>query len=178
MANAFDTQIKDRITAFAQELDLLVRKNTIEALQNMLAGAAPARRGRPAGAARRPGRPKGGRPRSASVEEAAEKVVAHVRANDGQGIGAIAQATGLDLKAAKKAALHLVASGGLKKTGQKRGTVYHIGSGRAPRAKVAKRGKTKARKGKRAKKAQKRGPRAMSKGASARAVEHEVKAAG
>src|SRR5262249_55397094 len=143
-------EIKDRISAFVSELDLLVRKSTLEALHGILGnGAAPARRGpgRPKGSGRGPGRPAGsgaGRPRSGNVEEAGAKIVAHVRSNDGQGIGAIASATGVDLKTAKKAALHLLASGALKKTGVRRGTVYHVGSGRPARAKAGKRGRRKA----------------------------------
>jgi hypothetical protein len=134
MPNLIEAQIKNRITEFVQELDLLVRKSTLEALHGVLSnGAAPARRGRPAGATRGPGRPKASG-RGGNVDEAAAKIVAHVQANDGQGIGAISDATGVDLKTAKKAAIKLLAEGGLKKSGQKRGTVYHVGSGRAPRA--------------------------------------------
>lgn len=148
MASAIEAQIKDRISTFVTELDKLVRKSTLEALQGVLAnGAAPARRGRPAGSGRGPGRPKGAGRGSANLEEASGKIVAHVQANDGQGIGAIADATGVDLKTAKKAAITLLAAGSLKKSGQKRGTVYHVGSGRAPRAKsVGKRGARKAKK--------------------------------
>jgi len=144
MPNAIDTHIKDRITAFVQELDLLVRKNTLEALQSVLAGgAAPARRGRPAGSGRGPGRPRG----SVNVEGAADAILAHVKANDGQTVGEIAKAASVAPKAAKKAIIGLLASGALKKSGQKRGTRYHVGSGRAPARKAGK------RRGRRAKKA-------------------------
>jgi hypothetical protein len=151
MPNAVEAQIKDRIANFAAELDQLVRKSTLEALQSVLSnGAAPARRGRPAGSGRGAGGPKGpGRRGSANVEEAAAKVLAHVQSNDGQGIGAIAEATGVDLKTAKKAAITLLAASALKKSGQKRGTVYHVGSGRpAPAAKAGKPGKKRGRKAK------------------------------
>lgn len=151
MPNAIEAQIKDRITNFVTELDQLVRKSTLEALQGVLSnGAAPARRGRPAGSGRGPGRPKGsGRRGSADVEEASAKVLAHVQANDGQGISAIADATGVDLKTAKKAAISLLAAGSLKKSGAKRGTVYHVGSGRPARApKAGKPGKKRGRKAK------------------------------
>jgi len=142
MPNPIEAQIKDRITSFVQELDLLVRKSTLEALRGVLDGsAAPARRGRPVGRPRSSGR--GG-----NVDEAAAKILAHVRANDGQGIAAISSATGLDLKTAKKAAAALLTSGNLKKSGQKRGTVYHVGSGRPRAARAGKRGK---RRGRRAK---------------------------
>src|SRR5262245_37043980 len=107
MSNAVDSLIKDRISSFVQELDQLVRKSTLEALSHILAnGAAPARRGRPAGTSRGPGRPKGSG-RGGNVEEVATKIVAHVQANDGQGIGAIASAVGIPLPLAKKAAVQL-----------------------------------------------------------------------
>lgn len=138
MPNAIEVQIKNRITEFVTELDKLVRKSTLEALQGVLGnGSAPARSGRPANLVRGPGRPKGSGSK-VNIEEASAKIVAHVQANDGQGISAIADATGIDLKTAKKAALALLASGTLKKSGQKRGTVYHVGSGNAPRAKTGK----------------------------------------
>jgi hypothetical protein len=141
MTNAIEAQIKDRISAFVVELDALVRKSALEALSSVLAGGAapaPRRVGRPAGSGGRRGR------KPADLGDALEKVVGHVRANDGQGIAAIASATGLDLKVAKKAALQLLASGALKKSGRKRGTVYHAGSGTPARA--AKRGKGRGRK--------------------------------
>lgn len=147
MPNQIQSEIQNRITAFVSELDQLVRRSTLEALQAVLAnGAAPARRGRPARAGRGPGRPRGS---SGNVDEAAAKIAAHVQANDGQGIGAIAEATGIALPVAKKAAIKLLAEGGLKKSGQKRGTVYHVGSGKPARAKAGKRrGKKRGRKAK------------------------------
>lgn len=151
MVTPIESQIKDRIATFVSELDQLVRRSTLEALQSVLAGgAAPARRGRPAGSGRGPGRPKGSGRGSAGVEEAAAKVLAHVQANDGQGIGAIADATGVPLKVAKKAAAQLLATRQLKKSGQKRGTVYHISSGRAgaSKGKGSKRGKGRGRRSK------------------------------
>jgi len=150
MPTAIESQLQDRISAFVSELDRLVRKSALEALQGVLAnGTAPARRGRPAGSVRGPGRPKGSG--GSNVGEAAAKIVAHVQANDAQGISAIADATGVELPVAKKAAIQLLASGQLKKSGQKRGTVYHVGSGkpaRATKARRAKRGKGRGRKSK------------------------------
>lgn len=153
MSNPIQNQIQDRISAFVTELDLLVRKNTLEALQSMLSGGAAQapRRGRPAGRGRKPGRPKGSGRASADLGPASEKVLAHVQGNDGQGISTIAAATGLDLKVAKKVAGQMLASGQLAKSGAKRGTVYHVGSGKARRATKAKRGKRGKRRGRRAK---------------------------
>ena len=159
MVNPIENQIKDRISTFVAELDQLVRKSTLEALHAMLAGGdstAP-RRGRPAGRSRQPGRPRvAGRP-PADLGSAPEKVLAHVQSNDGQGIGAIATATGLDLLVAKKAAGQLLAAGQLKKSGKKRGTVYHLGTakhlnpGKPRRATQVKRGKRGKKGGRRAK---------------------------
>ncbi len=131
MPTTIDPQIKNRIESFVTELDLLVRRSTLEALKGILAGngAAPVRSG--------PGRP----PASGKVEGAAESIVDYVRANDGQGVAEIAAGAGVALKVAKKVIIKLIASGQLKKTGQKRGTKYHVGSGRAPAAKRGKRGR-------------------------------------
>jgi hypothetical protein len=142
MPNASEAQIKNRIAEFVHELDLLVRKSALESLQGVLGnGARPARRGpgRPAKIVTGTGR-RGRQP--ADLGDATAKVADYVKSNDGQGIGAIAQATGIDLKVAKKAALRLLAEGGLKKSGAKRGTVYHVGSGRP--ARTAKKGRRKA----------------------------------
>jgi hypothetical protein len=142
MPNAIESQIKNRIAEFVSELDILVRKSTLEALQGVLAnGAKPARRGPGRPAVIRPG-PRGRRP--ADLGDATAKIVGYVKANDGQGIGAIAAGTGLALPVAKKAAIRLLAEGALKKSGQKRGTVYHVGSGRPVRAKAGKRARRKA----------------------------------
>jgi len=144
MPNATEATIKNRIAEFVQELDQLVRKSALESLQGVLGngGATRVRRapGRPAVISTGTGR-RGRRP--ADLGDATEKIVAHVRANDGQGICAIADATGIPLPVAKKAAGQLLSSGTLKKSGEKRGTVYHIGSGRPARA-SGKRGRRKA----------------------------------
>jgi hypothetical protein len=130
MSIAIESQIKDRIQSFASELDLMVRKSMLSALRDILeGGGAPARRGRG------PGRPRD----SGNVDSAAASIVDYVHANDGQGVGEIAAGAGVALKLAKKVIIKLIASGQLKKTGRKRGTKYHIGSGRAPAAKRGKR---------------------------------------
>jgi predicted transcriptional regulator len=143
---ASEAEIKNRITTFVQELDSLVRKSALDALVSVLQNGEAPRRGRRPGRRAGPGR---GRRSSASVEESAGTILSHVRSNDGQGIGAIAKETGIPLKDAKKAIAHLLDSGQIKKTGQRRGTRYHAGAGGARIAKVsARRGKRRGRRSK------------------------------
>ena len=139
MPNATQAQIKDRISAFVLELDKLVRRSAMEALTSALGdGAASRGPGRPAGSGRGPGRPKG----SGNVEGASQAILAHVQANDGQGISQIAAGARVSLKVAKKVALKLLASGALSKSGQRRGTKYHVGSGQPAALPKAKAGKS------------------------------------
>jgi len=141
MAKVIESQIKDRIQSFVEELDVLVRRSTLDALKGILDGQS----GSPVRSARGPGRPRGSGRGSGNVEGAAASILAHVQANDGQGVSEIAAGSGVALKVAKKVIAKLIASGQLKKTGQKRGTRYHVGSGRAP---AVKRGKRRGRKSK------------------------------
>lgn len=144
-----ESQIKDRIAAFVAELDRLVRQSALEAVRSVLADGAAlsARRGRPAGSGRGPGRPAG------SGGAPGDSIVAHVRTHDGQTVGEIARSTGIAPAAAKKAIVKLLAAGLLTKTGQRRGTRYHAGSGSSSASPAAsgrrtKRGKRRGRKAK------------------------------
>jgi hypothetical protein len=139
--NTVENEIQKKIETFVKELDLLIRKSTLEALRNVLeaGGTSAPARGRaraPRAPAARPAR-RGRRP-AAAVAAASETIAAHVRANDGQSVSEIASATRTALPVAKKALASLVRSGTVKKTGQKRGTRYHAGSGRARPAAVKK----------------------------------------
>lgn len=141
--------LQSRIESFAQELEILVRQKVLAELQAVLGtGAAPAaRRGRPAGSGKGPGRPRGRR--SADLGDALPKFVDFVNKNPGKGISAIAAGAGLDLVVAKKAALKLLAAKAVRKEGERRGTVYNPGTGVIPAAgegaaKPAKRGRRKA----------------------------------
>ena len=122
MPTVIESSIQDRISSFVKELDVLVRKSALEALRGVLDGA-PARRG--------PGRPRGSNRASTLVEGVAPAIVAHLKTNGGQTVGEIARAVGASPDAAKKAIKGLLDSGQIAKTGQKRGTRYHAGSGRA-----------------------------------------------
>ena len=121
MPTVVEATIQDRISSFVRELDVLVRRSALEAVRGVLDGT-PVRRG--------PGRPRGSNRASSLVEGVAPAIVAHVRANDGQAIGEITRAVGAAPGAAKAAIQDLLEAGELRKTGQKRGTRYHVGSGR------------------------------------------------
>src|SRR5262245_65783771 len=128
MPNATESQIKNRIAEFVQELDLMVRKAALQSLQDVLANGG----GRPA--RRSPGRPArivtgaGGRGRRpADLGDATTKIVSFVKANDGEGIGAIAAGTGLALPVAKQAAGRPPAEGRLKQSREQGGTGHSRG---------------------------------------------------
>ena len=88
---------------------------------------------------------------TANIDGAAQSILAHIQANDGQGVSQIASATGTPLPAAKKAISVLLASGQISKSGQKRGTRYHAGRGAGRMMRAAKRTKRGKRRGRKAK---------------------------
>jgi hypothetical protein len=143
MQNATEAQIKNRIQDFVAELDKLVRRSALEAVTGVLGNGATtqARRGpgRPAGK-RGPGRPRGAG--SAKVDEIAAAIPSYVASNDGQSVSQIAAGIGAPLPAAKKAIAQLIDSGTISKSGERRGTRYHAGSGATSSSSgTAKRGK-------------------------------------
>jgi len=164
MPNATESQIKNKITEFVQELDLLVRKNTLQALQDVLASdSAPARRGRPPGSKRGPGHPAD----AASTDDLPAKITAQVKSSPGQSVGEIVSAVGAKAALVKKTIKAMLDAGEIRKAGQKRGTRYYpSGPGRLPGA-VAKPGKKKAK----ARKAKRRAaPKKKARKAPARRV--------
>ena len=134
MPNPIESQIKERIQSFVSELDLLVRKSTLEALRGVLEGAgAPVRRGRPAGR-RGPGRPPAA---GGDTDGLASQIRAHVGSNPGQTVGEIVSAVGGKAAAVKKTIKAMLGDGEIRKAGQKRGTRYFPpGPGRLPGAGV------------------------------------------
>jgi predicted ArsR family transcriptional regulator len=90
------------------------------------------------------------------VEQVAGAVLAYVQGSPGQRLEEIGRGLKVETAGLKKPIQVLIATGRLRTEGQKRGTKYLPGSGKAPQAKAAKKaGKRKAgkRTGKRAKKA-------------------------
>ena len=136
-----EAQIKERLQAFAQELDLLVRRGTLDSLRSVLeGGGASARRGRPRGRGRAP---------AASADGFASRIAGHVKANPGQTVGQIVLAIRASSGAVKKTIKSMLAVKAIRKAGEKRGTRYFpAGAGRLPgssRKRRAKRRKPKAR---------------------------------
>jgi hypothetical protein len=149
-SNTLDSEIRARIDAFAAELGTLVRQSAVDAVRGALGdGTAPRRRGpgRPrklATAGRRgPGRPpkaskpprgRRGRPSRLSPEvvaKTAELVYAHVQANPGQRMEEISAALGIPTSDLTRATTALLAQGKVRREGERRGTRYFAGGGRA-----------------------------------------------
>lgn len=156
-----DTAIRTQIDQFLTSISHLVRQAAVEAVKDALGGtgpsvATPARRGpgRPRKAAAAPKAAKPGKRarRSAEdVEQVAGQVLAYVQGNPGQRLEEIGRGLKVDTAGLKKPIQTLIATGRLRTEGQKRGTKYLPGSGKAA-AKNA--GKRKA--GKRGRKAAKK----------------------
>jgi len=162
MPTTINAQLDSTIQSFVSEISSLVRVAALEAVRDALGGGeSPARRGRPAGSGRKPGGPakaamparptRGGRRLRRSgedVEATAEKILAFVKANDGKRLEEISTALKIPTADLKLPAQKLLAAKAVKTTGAKRGTMYHLACGPAPKAEAAS-----AKAGKRAKKA-------------------------
>jgi hypothetical protein len=152
-----DSTIRTRIDTFVTELTSLVKEAALASVGEAL--GSPPRRGpgRPRGARRRgpgrsrgPGRPpKNGRARAgkrakrstAQVEADAGRIVTYVRAHPGSRLEQISAGLNVPSKNLKLPVIKLLASKALRKTGQKRGTQYFVGSAKAsnrakPKSKV------------------------------------------
>jgi hypothetical protein len=165
-----DTEIRSRIETFLEEISTLFKKAALDSVRAALGDdVAPARRGpgRPAKSAtgaRPVGRPKGrgGKRSSEQVDEMATQVLAHVKSNPGDSLEAISRGIGVATKELKLPVIKLLSTRQLKKTGQKRGTKYFAGAGKAggTARKVSKKAGRKAGRGK-AKKAGRKAPMAL-----------------
>ncbi len=143
--NSIEARIQERLQAFVKELDLLVRRGTLDSLRDVLGEGRPARAPRPRG--RRRGKPSG-----SPVDGFTPRIAAHIRSNPGQTVGQIAQALGARASALKKAIKDMLAGKQVRKTGQRRGTRYFPpGPGRLPGRAVRKARKRRARRRRKAK---------------------------
>lgn len=119
-------EIRSRIDKFVQELDQLVRRQTLDALKAVLAGESGAPR-----AAAAPARTRGRRGRRAAAPspETTAKALEFIQAGQGVSVSEIATATGSNTKDLRKVLLALLAEKQIHTKGQRRGTRYHAGSG-------------------------------------------------
>jgi len=156
MPTPITPQLDSTIQSFVAEISSLVRVAALEAVRDALGGgASPARRGRPVGSGRKPGRPakaaRRGRPARRSAEDVdalAQRMLAYVKANDGKRLDEIAKALGMDTAELTGPSQMLLETKAVKRSGQRRGTKYHVGGGTSPKSEA-----TPAKAGKRAKKA-------------------------
>jgi len=159
-----DTAIRHEIDQFVSNLTTLVRQAALEAVKEALGAtspsvATPARRGpgRPrknaaaptASTASKPGRR--AKRTSADVEAVANQVLAYVQANPGSRLEEIGRGMGVETAGLKRPIQGLLSAGALRTEGQKRGTKYFAGSGKAAPAKAGRK-KAGRKAGKRAKK--------------------------
>lgn len=157
-------EIDARVSTFVSELESLIRKAALEAVQAALGGATPVKAAAPApkapkakkpaapAAAAAPAGPaaakaapsssalprvkKGTRRSPEDVAAAARAIKAHLASNPGQGVEAIAKALGAPSKDLALPILNLLGAKSIRKEGEKRGTRYFV-SGSASEGKPA-----------------------------------------
>jgi hypothetical protein len=148
--SSLDREIRARIDTLLTDISALVKSSALEAVRAALgsiSGAAPA----PAASIRRgPGRPRkdasapatlkatssGKRVKRSSedVQATADAFLAYVKANPGQRLEEIGKGLGVATKGLKLPVIKLVQARAVRTEGQKRGTKYFAGGGRAKKA--------------------------------------------
>jgi len=145
MANVQE-QIEARIKVFVAELNNLVRAAAMDAVRGALGGgggssAAPRRRGRPPGSknrtapaaakpsapAQKRGKRSGGKRSPAAMQKAIQGVRDYVASHPGRRVEQIGPALHLATKELARPIAKLLASGHLRREGQKRATKYFPG---------------------------------------------------
>jgi hypothetical protein len=144
------------IDQFVADITAIVHQAAVESVESALGGSpsvAPKRGGGRKKAARKTTTRKaaakaGKRTRitSAGKERLAGQIAAYVKANDGCGMGDLTKATGHPATRIRPIVKDLMAAGTIKSTGQKRGTKYHPGGGKAAPKKAAPKRKTSSKK--------------------------------
>ena len=129
------SEIRELAQQFAEQLEAVVRRSTLESLLATLGGqlSAPARRkpGRPAGStnksagARIVKAAKGHRRTAADVERMGESLLAHVKKQPHQRAEQIAKALHTDVGTMRLPMKALIKARKIKTKGQRRGMTYH-----------------------------------------------------
>jgi hypothetical protein len=145
---SLDQDLRSRIDSFVADLTAAVKAQAVQAVRDALGdgAAVPARRGpgRPrknAAAAAPARRGRRGKRSSEDVQAMAEQVLAYVKANEGARLEQISAGMGVASKDLKLPVQKLLEGNQVRTEGQKRGTKYFAGGGRARRAKGVRRKK-------------------------------------
>jgi len=140
--DSIEAQIQERVSAFVEELGGLVRQAALEAVQEVLAGEAPAAPSRRTGGRKKKAARKGAPSKSkaaggkrirrsaADLKAISGDIIAFVKANQGSGAGAIAKGLGVATKELKRPVDELLEGKKLRKEGERRATKYFVGAGR------------------------------------------------
>lgn len=120
--NTIEHEIRRRTEAFATELRDLIRRSVLDSIHSTFGAASFSATAAPA-VRRSKGPTRSGRAPSSS----AGTIIDFVTKNPGSRAEQIAKGLGVTSQRLKKAISTMLASGELKKTGQKRGTQYHPG---------------------------------------------------
>lgn len=129
-----NSQIRDRIESFVQELSELVRRAALESVSNALgsgianrAAVRAAGRALPSAAAIGRARRGGGKRSAEELESMTSSVIDYINKNPGQGVEQIARELGVSSKELVLPIRKLVSTGKLSTEGQKRATKYFVG---------------------------------------------------
>ena len=146
--------ISARVASFVSDLEGLVRKAALEAVQAALGGPATARSAPSSAPARKatakaptakpaPSKPAPWKPATRvrrspeDVAASARAIKAHLASNPGQGVEAIAKALGVPSKDLALPIINLLGAKSIRKEGQKRGTRYFVAGASEGKAAIA-----------------------------------------
>jgi DNA-binding NtrC family response regulator len=150
--NDFDMVVEQRIKEFVDELQALVRRAALAAVEDALGGEktetskpgprkAPKQRVAAAAAAKKAPAKLGGRRSPAQLSRTVAELKSQIAANPGQSIEQIASALGTKTRVLALPVKKLIAAGDIRKEGVKRNTRYFPASGGAQPAPEPKRAK-------------------------------------
>lgn len=146
-----DSQIRERVNAFVDELADLVRRSALEAVGSALGGPARPSGPRPGPAPRRKKKAsrKAGAARRGSAGAAQDpaELLAFIKSNPGLRLEELSSQMGIASATLRPAIVRLLGAGEIRTEGKARGTRYTAGGGRkagAGRKKAGKRSKKKA----------------------------------
>lgn len=135
--------IRSLVDSFVEELTQHIRTAAVEAVQTALLDGGPPARATPQGhagkkaakkataAAKPKGRGRRARRTPAEINAAKTEILSLVRSNPGTAMGDLSRALGEDPTVIRAQITELLEAGQLRKEGERRGTKYYVGNGRA-----------------------------------------------